>query len=102
MTGIEGITPIASRGGTHTRRMGPEAAAREFESMIIQQWLKAARDAGQALGAESEVTGADSYQEFAEQHLAKTLSERGSFGFAKLLMKELVPQQPTASEAVDE
>jgi len=66
-----------------------EQAAENFETMLIAQLLKAAREAGQVLAQESEMTGAENYLEYAETHVAKVLAERGSLGFAALLAKDL-------------
>ncbi len=51
-----------------------EEAAREFEAMMLVELLKAARKAGDAFGVQNDDNGARSYQEFADEHLAKALA----------------------------
>ena len=66
-----------------------EAAAKEFEAMMIQQLLKTARQASCLYESEDEMTGGEGYLELAEQQLARVLAEKGTFGFARLLLKDL-------------
>ena len=70
-----------------------EAAAKEFEAMMIQQLLKTARQAGLLYESEDEMTGGEGYLELAEQQFARVLAEKGTFGFARLLVKN-VPVEP--------
>lgn len=69
-----------------------EQAAREFESLLVAQLLKSAREAGKPLAEESEMTGAENYLELAEKFVAQTLAERGTFGFARLMIREIGPE----------
>ena len=71
------------------KRPSVEDAAREFETMLVAQWLKSARDAGSVLAEQSDMTGSDSYMEMAEKHLAETMAQRGVFGLARMMIKEL-------------
>ena len=66
-----------------------EAAAKEFEAMLIQQLLKTARQAGSLYESEDAMTGGEGYLEIAEQQLARVLAEKGTFGFARLLVKSV-------------
>ena len=66
-----------------------EAAAKEFEAMLIQQLLKTARQAGSPYESEDAMTGGEGYLEIAEQQLARVLAEKGTFGFARLLVKNV-------------
>ena len=70
-----------------------EAAAKEFEAMLIQRLLKAAREAGRLYESEDAMTGGEGYLALAEQQFARVLAERGIFGFARLLVKN-VPVEP--------
>ncbi len=57
--------------------------------MLIQQLLKTARQAGRLYESEDEMTGGEGYLELAEQQFARVLAEKGTFGFARLLVKDL-------------
>ena len=76
----------------------PEEAAREFEAMMLVELLKAARKAGDAFGVQNDDNGARSYQEFADEHLAKALAAQDALGFSRLVIRQL---QPTASSSPD-
>ena len=65
------------------------AAAREFEALLISQWLKAARQAGQVLAQESDMTGSENYHEMAEKHLAEAIATKGTFGLARMMLREI-------------
>ncbi len=64
-------------------------AAQQFEALLISEWLKSAREAGQVLSEKSDMTGYDNYQEMAEKHLAETLARKGTFGLARMMLQEL-------------
>lgn len=66
-----------------------EAAAKEFEAMMIQQLLKNAREAGRLYESEDAMTGGEGYLEIAEQQFARVLAEKGTFGFARLVVKDV-------------
>lgn len=73
------------------KRRSIDEAAREFETMLISQWLKSARVASQVLAEGSDMAGADSYMEMAEKALAQTMADRGTFGLARMILEELTP-----------
>ena len=75
------------------KRPSVEDAAREFETMLIAQLLKSARDAGSVLAEPSDMAGSDSYLEMAEKTLAETMAQRGTFGLAQMMIKELTPDR---------
>jgi Rod binding domain-containing protein len=64
-------------------------AAKEFETMLVAQLLKMAREAGQIEQKQDEMTGAESYMEFAEQFVAQAIAQSGAFGFANAINTEL-------------
>ena len=68
-----------------------DEAAREFEAMMLIELLKAARKAGEAFGPENEDNGAKSYQEFADETLAKELAAQDALGFSRLIVRQLDP-----------
>ena len=61
--------------------------------MLLAQWLKSARDAGSILAEQSDMAGADSYIEMAEKVLAETMAQKGTFGLAQMMVKELEPEK---------
>lgn len=76
------------------KRPSLDAAASEFETMLLAQWLKSARDAGSVLAQQSDMAGSDSYLEMGEKVLAETMASRGTFGLAQMIVKELEPKKP--------
>ena len=82
--------PVAAFDPSLARSRGRlEAAAKEFEAMLIQQLLKTARQAGSLYESEDAMTGGEGYLEIAEQQLARVLAEKRTFGFARLLVKSV-------------
>lgn len=73
-------------------------AATEFESLLIGQMLKSAREssAGGWLGSEGDQGGV-SVAELAEGHLAQSLAAQGGLGLAKLVMNGLAHRAAQAS-----
>jgi Rod binding domain-containing protein len=84
------LPPPAALDAPIDRRMSVAEAAREFETSFLVELLKVARQAGEPLAEQSDVTGAENYQEFAERYLAQELARSNAFGFAKLLERELL------------
>lgn len=64
-------------------------AAKEFETMLVAQLLEIAREAGEMEEKQDEMTGADSYMEFAEKFVAQAIVQTGAFGFAEAISAEL-------------
>lgn len=79
---------LASEKPTH-HGMTSADAAREFETMLVAQLLKIAREAGQLEEKQDEMTGAQSYTEFAEKFVAQAIVQTGAFGFAEAITAEL-------------
>lgn len=62
------------------------AAAKEFESVLLGQWLKDAQSSFATVpGNEDEDVGASQTMDFATQHLAKEIAARGGVGIANLV-----------------
>ncbi len=76
--------------------MTPTEAAKEFETMLLAAWMKTAREAGQIDDKEDEMTGADSYLEFAERYVAEAIAQSRTFGFAEMIADDLAPQADAA------
>ncbi|HEX7874538.1 MAG TPA: rod-binding protein [Sphingobium sp.] len=73
-------------------------AAKAFEAVFVRQLLGEMRSSsfGDDLTGGS---GVEQFQEMADAQTADTLSERGSFGIAGLLVKQLAPKHAAASYA---
>jgi Rod binding domain-containing protein len=63
-------------------------AARQFESLLIEQVLHAMRDSAQAAGPDKD-SSTDSLMEFAEQEFAKVMSAGGGFGLSRTIVDGL-------------
>lgn len=71
---------------------GPEqirAAAIHFEALLVQHLLKTMREATRTDTDQEGGAGAETYLEMAEQQMALALAERGGFGIARMLLKQL-------------
>ena len=83
-----------------------EDVAAQFESIFLQQMLKAMRDATvkSDLFDSSQM---DTYQSMADQQLAVNLAEKGGIGLARMMVEQMqskgyVPGAPDASETGEE
>lgn len=65
-------------------------AAQEFECLFVTEMLRKTREesGGSWMGGETSA-GSDAVMEFAEQHIAKAISEKGAFGVAHLIQDSL-------------
>jgi flagellar protein FlgJ len=80
-----------------------EEVAAQFESIFLQQMLKAMRDAT----VKSDLLGSsqmDTYESMADQQLAVQLAEQGGIGLARMMVEQmqtcgLVTQAPDATDA---
>jgi flagellar protein FlgJ len=60
-------------------------AAQQFESMLLEQILRSARESGSGwLGGDQDTAG-DCATEFAEQQFAVAMAQRGGLGIANLV-----------------
>jgi Rod binding domain-containing protein len=73
------------------------AALVEFEALFASSLLRSARESSDSgwLGA-GDGAGQDAITEFAEQHIARSMAQKGAFGIAKLL-EEQAARRPTGS-----
>lgn len=93
MDNLISLSPDLLAQRAETKRPSIQDAAREFETMLIAQWLKSARDAGSVLAEQSDMAGSESYMEMGEKVLAETMSARGTFGLARMMVEELEPKR---------
>lgn len=86
---MSGIESDPSRSGG--RKTTAAEAAKEFESMLIAQMLRSARESASS----EEESGSDSaVMEYAEQHIARGMVSGGGLGLSKLIEKGLAqPKQ---------
>ena len=70
------------------------SAAKEFESILLGQWLKDAESSfGRVPGSEEDDACGEQMKEFAMQHIAIDLTNRGGIGIAPMVEKALVSQR---------
>lgn len=93
MNELIAVSPELLADRPEIKRQSIDDAAREFETMLIGQWLKSAREASQVLAESSDMAGAESYMEMAEKALAETMASRGTFGLARMMLQQLQPTE---------
>ena len=94
MTSLNTLSPDMLTHRAEWKTPDVVAAAREFEALLISQWLKAARQAGQVLAEESDMTGSENYHEMAEKHLAESIARKGTLGLARMMLREIQAPAP--------
>jgi peptidoglycan hydrolase FlgJ len=72
-------------------------AAREFESLLLEQMLRSARAAGSGEWMGEDQTGS-ALSEMAEQQFARALSAGGGLGLAKMVVEGLERKPPTVMQ----
>lgn len=84
---------------TNTARLS--SAAKEFESVLLGQWLKDAESSfGTVPGSEEDDAGGAQMKEFAMQHVAADIAARGGIGIASMVESALAKQEtPQAAPA---
>ena len=82
---------LATNGGNDTARLS--SAAKEFESVLLGQWLKDAESTfGSVPGSEEDDAGGQQMKDFAMQHLATEITDRGGIGIAPMVESALAKQ----------
>lgn len=83
---------FATDRGTNTARLS--SAAKEFESVLLGQWLKDAESTfGSVPGSEEDDAGGEQMKDFAMQHLATEITNRGGIGIAPMVESALAKQE---------
>jgi Rod binding domain-containing protein len=83
---------FAARAGNNTERLS--SAAKEFESMLLGQWLKDAESSfGSVPGSEEDDACGEQMKEFAMQHVAAEITDRGGIGIAPMVERALAKQE---------
>ena len=82
---------LATNGGEAARL---SSAAKEFESVLLGQWLKDAESTfGSVPGSEEDDAGGQQMKDFAMQHLATEITDRGGVGIAPMVERALAKQE---------
>lgn len=84
--GIQTETPVAD-----TKKL--KESAQQFESLLIGQMLKSARESGGSWFGGGEDEASSTATGMAEEHLAQTLAAQGGLGLAAMIMKGLAVDQ---------
>ena len=88
-----------------TNQTGLTRTAKEFESILLGQWLQGAESSfGTVPGGEDDTdAGEEQMKGFAVQQLAKSFSDSGGVGIAKLVLRALdhaAPKTTSVPEAL--
>lgn len=76
----------------------PEAVAKEFESLLITQLLRAGRTGEGWMGSGEDHTAGPAI-EMAEEYLAKSMAAQGGLGLARLMTQHLANSPPANRSA---
>lgn len=92
--GLPGIGSSQVNIATNAARLS--SAAKEFESVLLGQWLKDAESSfGSMPGSEEDDAGGEEMKEFAMQRVATELTNRGGVGIAPMVKKALAASETT-------
>jgi flagellar protein FlgJ len=81
-----------SDGGSNRARLS--SAAKEFESVLLGQWLKDAESTfGSVPGSEEDDAGGEQMKDFAMQHVATEITDRGGIGIAPMVERALAKEE---------
>ena len=76
-----------------------ERSAHEFEASLMAELLKPMQEADSLNGEDSDASGSGgALQDFASESLARAISERGGFGIADRILRQLNPAATTRSQ----
>lgn len=92
-----GDLPVNAGATTNTRgdTARLSSAAKEFESVLLGQWLKDAESTfGTIPGSDQDDADGEQYKEFAMQHVATEITDRGGIGIAPIVERALAMQTP--------
>jgi Rod binding domain-containing protein len=90
--GLLGVPNSSVQAASNTARLS--SAAKEFESVLLGQWLKDAESSfGSVPGSEEDDAGGKQMKEFAMQHVAAEITDRGGIGIAPMVERALAKQE---------
>ena len=89
--GVSSLPPAVTPSSTLAHTTKVSSASKEFESLLIGQWLQGAETSFGSVpgGEEDQDAGADQMKSFGIQQLAKAITDAGGFGIATLIAKHL-------------
>lgn len=96
---LQSVSPSVSDSQTVAKRSQPEKelekAAKEFESLFLNELMKSMRKANQALASDSDTSSMGDdvqvFQSMFDQQVAEDISKKGSLGIAESLIRQLSP-----------
>ena len=96
---VQGSSPKLP--GTNSKASDLSSKAKEFEAILLGQWLQGSATAFGSVpgGNEEEDAAAEQMKGFAFQHLASGLAEKGGVGIAKIVEKALTGDEHGASSS---
>ncbi|MET0366308.1 MAG: rod-binding protein [Sphingobium sp.] len=97
-SGLAALGAAANQTTDTTETDKLKKAAKAFEAVFVRQMLGEMRSSGFGDDLTGN-SGVEQFQEMADAQTADTLSERGSFGIAGLLVKQLAPKHAAAYAA---
>lgn len=88
------MPPAVAETPADPRPRSTEEAARQFESLLIAQMLRSARESSSTrLDEDSEESGqSGTMMDLAEQQFAKVLAQNGGLGLTRLMVQGLEPK----------
>lgn len=92
-----GLLEPGNSPATATNAARLSSAAKEFESVLLGQWLKDAESSfGSVPGSEEDDdAGGEQMKQFAMQHVATDIVQRGGIGIAAMVENALAKQETT-------
>jgi Rod binding domain-containing protein len=100
-----GVLPGAPSPGLANRESLPAdraaKAAREFEGLLLANWLQSVEEGIKAFAGDDDDSGSDTMGAVGVQAVAKGIAERGGIGLAKMLLDHLpAPDNSGTADAV--
>lgn len=95
------LTPGNQAGALKSSQLIPKA--KEFESILLSQWLQGAETSFGSVpgGDEDQDAGDEQMRGFAVQQLAQAFSEAGGIGIAKMVTKALLNNSESSTGGTD-
>jgi peptidoglycan hydrolase FlgJ len=79
------VLPTATQGQPKTK----EAAAKQFEALLIGQMLRTARESNSGLSGDDEDSSSETMLDVADQQFSQLLANNGGIGLASMIAKGL-------------
>lgn len=97
-TDFTGLHELKARASKDQSGESLEAAAKQFESMFVQLMMKSMRDANATMKSGLfDNAGTDMFEEMLDKEFSVQFGQRGAFGLAEMLVKQLGQMQPARS-----